>query len=123
MYNYEDYQTHICNHWLSKLGSKEMIENDTCELFPVSKQDNSDSMGEIVLYTNSKKSQMFKGKCHKCRQVGHKAEDYKSEKKKNTGKCNIGVRKQGTKKHNVGSRSVVATQERQGQSTTEIIVV
>ena len=31
---------------------------------------------------------MSEGKYHKCGQVGHKAKDCKSEKKKFTGKCN-----------------------------------
>lgn len=73
-YNYKDYRTHIRNHWLSRLGGKEMIEKDTCGTFSGSKQDINESMGEAVLYTESKKG-TFKGRCRKCRQVGHKAKD------------------------------------------------
>ena len=87
-YSYKDYRTHICNYWLSKLGGKEMIEKGTCESFLGSRQESNDSTGEAALYTESKKG-AFKGKCRKCGQVGHKAKDCKSEKKKKfTGKCN-----------------------------------
>lgn len=82
-YSYKDYQTHIHNHWLSRLGGKEMIEKGTCELFLGSKQDRSDCTDEAALYTEGKKG-AFKGKCHTCRQVGHKAMDCKSENNKIT---------------------------------------
>ena len=86
-YSYKDYRTHIRNHWLSRLGGKEMIEKGTCETFLGAKQDSSESTGEAALYTKSKKG-TFKGRCCKCGQVGHKAKDCKSEKKRFTGKCN-----------------------------------
>ena len=86
-YSYKDYRTHIHNHWLSRLGGKEMIEKGTCESFLGTKQGSSESMGEVALYTDSKKG-TFKGRCRKCGQVGHKAKDCKSEKKRFTGKCN-----------------------------------
>ena len=89
-YTYKDYRTHIRNHWLSRLGGKEMIEKGISEPFLGTRQDSTNSMGESALNTENKKGN-FKFKCRKCGLYGHKAKNCTTDKKdykKFTGKCN-----------------------------------